>query len=416
MLSSKSPSSDLEEGEIADDSNDDIDSDDDQNTANTNFLSTGAAAEATATATSNNSNGTSPAPAVGLNSATNGALNEQPQKKKRKVVRKVRRRVRVKKKTVSRKDGFMDNNGVGSSTTPLLATGANAAPILGICPTTSTTANPLPTTTTSATATVTTTATQLGSSNQNWNQTTTTHEIAQTIDLNGPTPDQLWEQQVLMLQELQKQQHERILKAATTDEDLRSLLRPPIISQHPVPSTLLPCMQQQLQLQQDLLQQSLSTDKNNIQQSQHQHTPLQQLLPKHPEQQQNIQQTQPNQSQQQANLTVAELHTNPGSPDDDSGKSSYEAISKMLTLLRNSANDVNDTTDQENKTISDNLDESQHSGGESSSASSIKNSKGKTIEYSLIPILVDGIDYTRYKLLSQYEPKFRLDPRLNQQT
>lgn len=75
----------------------------------------------------------------------------------------------------------------------------------------------------------------------------------------------------------------------------------------------------------------------------------------------------------------------PSSPDDE--KSSYEAITKMLNLLRSSAN------------VSD----------------SSENTKG-SIEYTLIPILVEGIDYTKYKLLSQYEPKFKNDPRLNVQT
>lgn len=94
-----------------------------------------------------------------------------------------------------------------------------------------------------------------------------------------------------------------------------------------------------------------------------------------------------------------QVASTPSSPDDTNEKSSYEAISKMLTLLRSSAN-VSDS--------SENFDSDQ--------ADSNKTTKTKgTIEYTLIPILVEGIDYTKYQLLSQYEPKFKNDPRLNQQ-
>lgn len=109
------------------------------------------------------------------------------------------------------------------------------------------------------------------------------------------------------------------------------------------------------------------------------------------------------------------MHQTPSSPEDENGKSSYEAISKMLTLLRNSANvsEPNESNNESidscgNKEITD-----EHRPSENSK--SLKTSKGNTIEYNLIPIFVEGIDYTKYKLLSQYEPKFRLDPRLNQQ-
>lgn len=77
----------------------------------------------------------------------------------------------------------------------------------------------------------------------------------------------------------------------------------------------------------------------------------------------------------------------------------------MLTLLRNSAN-VTDPSEIGQEDQSSTLD---YEGSKTSD-------ELKDRDYVLVPILVDGIDYTKYKLLSQYEPKFKNDPRLNQQS
>ena len=109
--------------------------------------------------------------------------------------------------------------------------------------------------------------------------------------------------------------------------------------------------------------------------------------------------------------------TTPSSPDDEHGRSSYEAISKMLTMLRNSANSsgeiINDADPRLKGQQGVNILTQQHSEQQQADPESI--SLDTKPKYSLIPVEVYGIDYTRYKLLSQYEPKFKSDPRLNQQ-
>lgn len=88
----------------------------------------------------------------------------------------------------------------------------------------------------------------------------------------------------------------------------------------------------------------------------------------------------------------------------------------MLTMLRNSAN-VTDSGE-----INDDLNESSSSLDRDNSLTIAESdqeqhqSQSCGVQYSLVPILVQGIDYTKYKLLSAYEPKFKNDPRLNQQT
>lgn len=172
-----------------------------------------------------------------------------------------------------------------------------------------------------------------------------------------------------MLQELQRQQqldqqHAQILRAAATDEDLR--IFPPI-------NNMVNTSQQQ-SVSANIIQPITSTVIAT--------TTTMNTVP----------------------MSITN-HQTPSSPDDESGKSSYEAISKMLNMLRSSTN-VSDSSeisesDQSNKLTMDDSNKLKQKGA---------------IEYSLVPILVDGIDYTKYKLLSQYEPKFKNDPRLNQQT
>lgn len=249
-----------------------------------------------------------------------------PQKKRKKVVRKVRRKIKVKKKVVRKKTQNNNNNqfqptSAGNTTTnqPQVQTIQQLQPQPQAQPT-KLQSQPQH-------------QPQIQPQVQHQHQHQAQAQLQTQLQLQlqpqlQPQPqnnqiDSLWEQQILMFEELQKQhQQAQILRAAATDEDLR------IFAPNVVAST-------------------------------------------------------------------------PSSPDDDTNeKSSYEAISKMLTLLRSSAN-VSDS--------SENFDSDQ--------ADSNKTTKTKgSIEYTLIPILVEGIDYTKYKLLSQYEPKFKNDPRLNQQT
>lgn len=238
-----------------------------------------------------------------------------------------------------------------------------------------------------------------------------------------PSLDSLWEQQILMLQELQRHQAEQqtqILRAAATDEDLR-------IFGPPLPTVTLP----QTTASNNININNLS---NNLT-YQHQQ-PLQQtpnitttntttttttpMLPNNYNQPLNTITSKEANVMHGGTITtnIKQNHQTPSSPDDENGKSSYEAISKMLTLLRNSAN-VSDSPSEMNDgdtttTIRDNNNEQSHMILDSKLKQQQQN-RG-TIEYSLIPILVDGIDYTKYKLLSQFEPKFKNDPRLNQQT
>lgn len=193
----------------------------------------------------------------------------------------------------------------------------------------------------------------------------------------NPTMDSLWEQQILMLQELQKQrqaeqvQHDQqyadIIRAAATDEDLRM---------YNTTGTNLVSLQQQ--------QQQLPPPPQH-----HQHQPFYDQ----------------NNHAPNKDLPPPKDQT-PSSPDDEP---SYEAISKMLTLLKNSSN----LTDP-----ADTMGESEQSGAKDrdDSLSTDANKPENSIEYTLVPVLVQGIDYTKYKLLSQYEPRFKNDPRLNQQT
>lgn len=306
----------LEEGEIAEDSNDaslDDSGDDDNLTATNSYDKT----------LQPGSSGLS----------NNPTTDTQPQKKRKKVVRKVRRKIKVKRKVSKKKGGA--GGGVAGA-------GAGGA------------ANPAG-----------------GPSSGGLGQT---H--------NGQL-DSLWEQQILMLQQ---QQNDQILRAAATDEDLRILFTP----------------QQPYQRQQQPQNQP-QTQHQPPTQHQHQQQTQSQPQPQHQHQPQSQSQLQPAQQQQPK-------HQTPSSPDDENGKSSYEAISKMLALLRNSAN-VTDTSEHQSdhhlqSSILDNENCKQLSG--------LDEAKGR--DYVLVPILVDGIDYTKYKLLSQYEPKFKNDPRLNQHT
>lgn len=218
--------------------------------------------------------------------------------------------------------------------------------------------------------------------------------------------DSLWEQQILMLQELQRQQADQqtqILRAAATDEDLR-------IFGPPLPQVTLPpgTVNNNINTSNNLTYQPLQQKPNTT-------TTTTSVLPNITNQPLNtITSKDANVMQLGTETNIKQSnHQTPSSPDDENGKSSYEAISKMLTLLRNSAN-VSDSLSEMNDgdTLRDNSIE------QSVLDSKLKQqqqSRG-AIEYSLIPILVDGIDYTKYKLLSQFEPKFKNDPRLNQQT
>lgn len=209
----------------------------------------------------------------------------------------------------------------------------------------------------------------------------------QQTQTNSTQLDSLWEQQILVLQELQRQQQvdqqlTQILRAAATDEDFRIF---------PSPLTMLANSNQQTMATQLMkpnttIASAAASNTNTNMNNTITHSPSKPMI----------------------------LHSQtPSSPDDENGKSSYEAISKMLTLLRNSAN-VSDSS--ENLEIDNNNDfNSLHHNAEDTLLNSKQEITG-TIEYSLIPILIEGIDYTKYKLLSQYEPKFKLDPRLNQQT
>lgn len=290
----------------------------------------------------------------------------------------------------------------------------------------------------------------------------TTQNNSQQLDL--------WEQQILMLQELQRQQSDQqsqILRAASTDEDLR--IYPPLLGPTMETSQFLP---QSIQTglnsmsnhqvagpaftmannppQNSLLGLTTTTSipPSTGQMLAHQHQQITNTAPTIPSSSNfgtvpNLHysiaptsiatSTSPNSSiavshdnkqpNQQANQQVQlQRHQTPSSPDDESGKSSYEAISKMLTMLRNSANvtdpseindDLNESSsslDRDNSlTIAESSDQEQHQ-------SQSGDSKTDGVEYALVPILVQGIDYTKYKLLSAYEPKFKNDPRLNQQT
>jgi len=326
--------------------------------------------------------------------------------------------------------------------------------------------------------------------------TTLAPSVAATTVTNQQTSlDSLWEQQIQMLQQLQKQQqthlpqqqiatqpqlqhnqlshqdqHAQILRAASTDEDLR-FFQPPLLFQQGtcITSTTMTATTQSLQPQLSQSQSIGSLDTNmppftstspmgpasiismpnmlpmpSLSQplmtstSTHNSTnPLGPLLQQfnqqsQPQAQPNMlnqhQQPQPQSqlSQQQPQLTQANQQppdTTPSSPDDEHGKSSYEAISKMLTMLRNSAN----ITDSKSENVNEadprlkgqqqrNLQQIQKQHLDSSTDSDTSGNQLDTkLKYSLIPVQVDGIDYTKYKLLSQYEPKFKNDPRLNQQ-
>lgn len=257
--------------------------------------------------------------------AGSGTLGDGvPQKKRKKVVRKVRRKIKVKKKVVRKKTQNNNNNQFQPTSTGNSATNQPQVQTIQQL-------QPQPQAQPTKLQSQPQHQPQIQPQVQHQHQHQAQAQLQTQLQLQPqlqPQPqnnqiDSLWEQQILMFEELQKQhQQAQILRAAATDEDLR------IFAPNVVAST-------------------------------------------------------------------------PSSPDDDTNeKSSYEAISKMLTLLRSSAN-VSDS--------SENFDSDQ--------ADSNKTTKTKgSIEYTLIPILVEGIDYTKYKLLSQYEPKFKNDPRLNQQT
>lgn len=235
---------------------------------------------------------------------------------------------------------------------------------------------------------------------------------------NSQHLDSLCEQQILMLQELHKQQqqadqkHTQILRAAATDEDLR--IFPPLLVR-PVQPTI----HQPLQPQQPLTATSTTTlPVSNT--SLHQLNPTYTTTPLAPLAPVN---SNFNYQQQTNNLNAPNSsihHQTPSSPDDENGKSSYEAISKMLTLLRNSANVSDPSEIADNELLQTDNKDLSSSTLDASSAQSEQNlnaaTKRGSIEYALVPILVAGIDYTKYKLLSLYEPKFKNDPRLNQQT
>lgn len=220
------------------------------------------------------------------------------------------------------------------------------------------------------------------------------------LQTNSTQIDSLWEQQILVLQELQRQQQvdqqlTQILRAAATDEDFRVF---------PSPLTSLANSNQQ----QTMATQLITPMMANTNIAAVTTTPITNA-------------TNPTNATTTTITTTTHspskpmiLHSQtPSSPDDENGKSSYEAITKMLTLLRNSAN-VSDSSENLEIDINHHFN-NPHRTNEDPMQDSKQGTKD-TIEYSLIPILIEGIDYTKYKLLSQYEPKFKNDPRLNQQT
>lgn len=233
--------------------------------------------------------------------------------------------------------------------------------------------------------------------------------------------DSLCEQQIYMLQELhrqqQRQQHQQhqqqptpsinpnpnmvcdieaeLLRSASTDEDLR--VPPPHMQQH---ALLLPQHQQSSNhLENNNISRPLNNDSMFTMHQQNQQPALPQLsnpsLLQHqtPMQGADISTMFPSHIStittttaninpsitgsilpQAANIEELKQET-PSSPDDDF-KSSSEALTKMLTMLRESTLDTS------------------------------------SVEYKLLPITIDDIDYSKYKLLSQYEPKLLCDPRL----
>lgn len=213
---------------------------------------------------------------------------------------------------------------------------------------------------------------------------------------NSTQLDSLFEQQILVLQELQRQkqvdqQLTQILRAAATDEDFRVF---------PSPLTSLADSNHQ----QTMATQLITPVMANTNIAAVTTNPLTNAT--------NATTTTTTNTHSPSKPMILHSQT-PSSPDDENGKSSYEAITKMLTLLRNSAN-VSDSS--ENLEIDNNHHfNNPHRTNEDPMQNSKQGTKD-TIEYSLIPILIEGIDYTKYKLLSQYEPKFKNDPRLNQQT
>lgn len=402
----------LEEGEIAEDS-DDADSMDNHPSSSAADINHQSAGGPTGVVDSKNN--------CAPSSSDN---NPRPQKRTRKVTRTVKVKKKVKKKVPKRNLAQSNSNNNNSNNNNNINTG--------------------------------------NSSNINTISATDTGVIEHNTGGNNNASciqpiDALWEQQIMMLQEQQRQQNQQqtqhqtqydqqlsqILRAAAFDEDLRIFLPSQPTNQQIQRETLLPLQQhnqlQQQQQQQLPLQHSLPNFQqphlNQQQQQQQIYNPLQSYQPHQHLQREQQLATQSNQVQSQLHASMLagsatsshtqpttqsaqqsqpRLHQTPSSPDDESGKSSYEVISKMLTLLRNSTNvhDPSETDSASSLVIDDeNVNSQQNQQKAKSNSSNLSNK-----DYKLIPILIDGIDYTRYKLLSQYEPKFKNDPRLNQNT
>lgn len=355
----------------------------------------------------------------------------EPQKKRKKVVRKVRRKIKVKKKVLRKKGGSANNN--GSSSTPSSSSLLMQQQQQQLLPPTS---QPQPQHQHQQQRLQQPQQQQLLQQNHGSNPQLALLNQQPVISMQNQQPvptcnanlvtnqthqqstnqlDSLWEQQILMLQELQKQQTDQqaqILRAAATDEDLRIFATNmanivcsntnmntscgsgaggvvgvhygSVVSQHP---QTVPSMSAPTTTTTSTALTAISNNQSTYHQQHHHQQPSQTMM----------------------------HNQTPSSPDDENGKSSYEAISKMLTLLRNSAN----VSDSSENNESDQMNQSNNTSTNVADADLPDLNKLKpksSIEYSLVPILVEGIDYTKYKLLSQYEPKFKNDPRLNQQT